>query len=200
MEQYGERDTGRAMERLRKVQQTGYVREFLARLNNAVAGCVFVPPEDKLKYFVEGLHPEIRRLVYACRPGNLWLATRLWADVETDKRRRGEHPGVKKDRAIKLTHNGPPVHIKENLEDGYAPQNPPTIWSHVEPPPYRWRSPPPMRPGRGIVTGSEPGTRYPSKHYQQPMKKRKFEEKEMPSGWKASEGDMICFYCGLRHT
>lgn len=38
--QYGECGVGHAIERLRKVQQTGTVRDYLARLENAVAESV----------------------------------------------------------------------------------------------------------------------------------------------------------------
>lgn len=61
--------TSVGMEGLQKVQQTGSARGDLAKFNNAVADCVCITPEDKLKHFLGGPRPEIRRLADACWPG-----------------------------------------------------------------------------------------------------------------------------------
>lgn len=98
-------------EGLRKVEQTGTVRGYLARVDSAVADCVYLSQEVKLKYCGEGLHPRIRRFVHVCRPGHMSevvrLATYLRADVETDKERRRVHVGAKKDQATRPTYRQP---------------------------------------------------------------------------------------------
>lgn len=71
LEHYGDCDICRAVRRLRKVQQRGSVKNHLARFDIAVAECVCIKPEDKLKYFVEGPSPEIQTFVYVCRLGNM---------------------------------------------------------------------------------------------------------------------------------
>lgn len=40
------------------------------------------------------------------------------AGMETDKRRRGEDPGIKRDQATRPTYHHPPVGTKESVEGG----------------------------------------------------------------------------------
>lgn len=51
--------TTEALEKLSKVRQKGALKKSLINFNDAVAECVHVSPEEKLKYSAEGPHPEI---------------------------------------------------------------------------------------------------------------------------------------------
>lgn len=145
-----------AIKRLRKVKQTGGVKEYLMKFNNAVADCSTISGEDKLKYFVEGLNPEIRRFVYVCRPGTMSeaikLATYLWEDVENEKKDREDRS---KDRRGEFHR---PTYMIRNPKQEYcergwlrAPEPNPRFGVVWKPGNNNKYTPPPMKPGRGIV-------------------------------------------------
>lgn len=74
---------------MKKRWQSGRVKDYLISFSNAVAECGYTSSKEKLKYFVEGLHPEIRPFVYVCRPANMsriTLATNIRANVEAESR------------------------------------------------------------------------------------------------------------------
>lgn len=150
-----------AIKRLRKVKQAGSVKDYLLGFNNAVADCSSLSSEDKLRYFVDGLDPEIRRSVYVCRPGTMSeatkLATYLREDVEGSKKERGELGGWRKGEFRRSTYVPTESRIQQNNK-GRLRARDPSSWSGV-----MWKSgpsdrenPPPLSPGRGFINTKKP--------------------------------------------
>lgn len=125
LERYGETGLSRAPERLQRIQQTGPVKDHLAKFNNSVAGCIYIVQRDKLKYYRD------TEFVYVCRPGNISKATRLaaylWARGAGVTRLE---PKRNKVRGLHTT-----SHIRSSrrhTKDGYEHRRPPSVWSYVQ--------------------------------------------------------------------
>lgn len=103
------------------------MKDYLGKFNHAAAECVYITPEDKLKYSVECLHPEITRFVYVCGLTNVTaamrIATFIWADVENDKIRRGDSSGTKKDNVTRPAYYQPRNSTKQDTGAGYGHGN-----------------------------------------------------------------------------
>lgn len=94
-EHYGVLSGAESLDRLRNTNQRGQVTENVLRPSSVVADCPELSSAERLRYSVEGLHPD-RRFVYVARPGTISeaikLARDLWADVESDKVDRAAPP------------------------------------------------------------------------------------------------------------
>lgn len=57
-----------AREKLRKVRMTGSLEEYIAEFNRVRLDCAGLPPGEEIEMFVDGLHPEIMKLMATQSP------------------------------------------------------------------------------------------------------------------------------------
>lgn len=84
IEHYAPINATDALERLREVKQTGDIRDYNDRFNEALADCNDLPEDEILRLYVKGLHDEIRRFVHMSCPRNMSEAIRVAVYMYSD--------------------------------------------------------------------------------------------------------------------